>query len=136
MKKILLVILSTIFLSFSPFSKPKIGIEVQDITIINFWSSDNAESRRINVILNNYCNKNNIDFISISFDKNEKIGYMISKSDGIDNVIVISEGFDSEIAKSLKIIKYQYCIVDNNHLYINDYIGRLRKYNNIKISKI
>ena len=125
---LLIIVTCLTMLSFEPFSKPKLPISVPDGTVINFWSSNNSESRRLNVKLNNYCKENNINFISISFDEYKSVAVKIAENDGIKDVICVTDGFNSNIAKSLKIVKYQYFIVIENKLIGYDNLGVKKVY--------
>ena len=56
--------------------------------ILNFWSSDDAESRIRNINLNNFINKHKDDkvvFASINFDRSEKLFKEIVNVDNLDS---------------------------------------------------
>lgn len=80
--------------------------EVKDkYTLISFWTSYDINSRIENVRLHEVAKKNDLEIISISFDKYESIFNEVSKKDNTngENSFCVTDGNKSKVYKTYKI---------------------------------
>lgn len=74
-------------------------------TLISFWTSYDINSRIENVRLHEVAKKNDLEIISISFDKYESIFNEVSKKDNTngENSFCVTDGNKSKVYKTYKI---------------------------------
>lgn len=80
--------------------------EVKDkYTLISFWTSYDINSRRENARLYEVAKKNDLEIISISFDKYESIFNEVARKDNTNgkNSFCVTEGSKSKVYKTYKI---------------------------------
>lgn len=86
--------------------------------ILNFWSSDDAESRIRNISLNNFINKHKDDkvvFASVNFDRSEKLFKEIVNVDNLDDKAHFFDknGKSSEVFENFELKNGLKCFVIN-----------------------